>query len=463
MSLIPSNVQDKIIEAMNVWKVPACVIVAFREGSDTDQPEKVVLCYGKDKAGQPIHDQTRFPLSSNTKLFTNMALGHAFRSKGVDWDTPVKEILPDFKGYNDEYTNTWTPKLLASHTSGLPRYDQVIRPELKIDGLYEAFKLLPPVAKPGEQYQYCNLTYTILAKIIEKLSGKSFYEYLKGVIFEPLKMDSTSFDKGNIGISGYMTYPDDKGERQVKEVPYYLDNCRAWDPALGLFTTATDLLKWVEALPSFPDYPLACSSIAIEHVEANDYPNLKEICSYGLGLTQADREGSIIHEHTGDSSGFNSMVVDCPELKIRYGMMCNAIPYVGGCGFRDWLRNTLLDHLTGDDSIDWFKTILDKEKEIAHKPSPSIPATGDQKIIDVVWDNKLYADQKPVLASMGENKFEGCFEVRHWKGGKIEYDTPFQVEMLEDGEKLKVTGITGVGLGLKEADHPMIFVREHAA
>ncbi|WWD08300.1 hypothetical protein V865_006411 [Kwoniella europaea PYCC6329] len=168
------------------------------------------------------------------------------------------------------------------------------------------------------------------------------------------------------------------------------------------------------------------------------------------------------------------------------------MPYrlLGDVGFRDWLRNTSLDHWKGDDSIDWFKPILDKEKEIAHKPSTAIPATGDQKILgkyvcpgfltwditeennlperpecapDVVWDNRLYADQKPVFAIMGENKFEGCFEVRHWKDGKIDFDTPFQVEMLEDGEKLKVTGNTDVGLGLKETDHPMTFVREHAA
>ncbi|OCF54061.1 hypothetical protein L486_08430 [Kwoniella mangroviensis CBS 10435] len=303
-------------------------------------------------------------------------------------------------------------------------------------------------------------------------------------------MDSTSFDKGGIEISGYTTYPDDKGERQVKEVPYYLDQCGAWDPALGLFTNATDLLKWVEALLSFPDYPLACSSIATEHVEANDYPNPKELCSYGLGLTQVCRNGLLLHEHTGDLSGFHSMVVDCPELKIRYAMMCNGIPWAGGCGFRDWLRNTLLDHWTGYDSFEWSKTILDKEKEIAHKPSPFIPATGDQKIIgkcvcpdfltwdiketdnlserpecapDVVWDIKLYADQKAVFASMGDNKFEGCFKVRHWNDGKIQYDTPFQVELMEDYEKLKVSGITGVELGLKEADHPLTFVREQAA
>ena len=69
--------------------------------------------------------QTIFAIGSCTKAFTAFVLGTLVDDGKLEWDTPLVDLLPDFKLYNEYATNHITPLDLINHRSGLPRHDMV--------------------------------------------------------------------------------------------------------------------------------------------------------------------------------------------------------------------------------------------------------------------------------------------------------------------------------------------------
>jgi CubicO group peptidase (beta-lactamase class C family) len=100
--------------------------------------------------------------------------------------------------------------------------------------------------EPGSQYQYSNGGYAILAEIIEKVSGKSYQEYLDEKIFKPLNMNSTGHHKGsdvvpNLAV-GY-----DPLDYEIVKISEYLD------PELlkgsgSLYSTVYDMQIWINSI-----------------------------------------------------------------------------------------------------------------------------------------------------------------------------------------------------------------------
>ncbi|WP_062058683.1 serine hydrolase domain-containing protein [Sediminicola sp. YIK13] len=100
--------------------------------------------------------------------------------------------------------------------------------------------------KPGTQYQYSNGGYAILAEIIEKLSGRTYQDYLNEKIFQPLNMTATGHNRYNDVIPNLAVGYDPSGYNNVKITDFL-------DPELlkgsgSLYSTVQDLQIWVESI-----------------------------------------------------------------------------------------------------------------------------------------------------------------------------------------------------------------------
>ncbi|MHA7130510.1 serine hydrolase domain-containing protein [Algoriphagus namhaensis] len=106
---------------------------------------------------------------------------------------------------------------------------------------------------PGSQYWYINSNYFVAARVVEKVSGKSFAQFIKERITDPLKMSGTVLGKN--GTQG----------RQANEATYYGQgatkgfeynfNLERRDGDAGIVTTASDLLRFVTAIDGNPSRP----------------------------------------------------------------------------------------------------------------------------------------------------------------------------------------------------------------
>lgn len=157
-----------------------------------------------------ITDETLFPIWSMSKPITTVAVMILFEEGKFMLDDPVGKYLPELDSLQcldeegNEYpcNNQVTIRHLLTHESGFGYYPEVH------DGKYylvndknfsdlEDFTIKiaknPLHFEPGTKYQY-GLNTAILGRLIEVISGRGFYDFLKERIFDPLDMPDTDFD-----------------------------------------------------------------------------------------------------------------------------------------------------------------------------------------------------------------------------------------------------------------------------
>ncbi len=191
-----------------------------------------------------LNEHSAFHLASVSKTFTAMATLKLVEQGKLKLDDDVKLFFPNFP------YNGITIRMLLSHRSGLPNYlyfMQQLGWDVKqfsdnTDVLNYLIQYQPPLThQPGTRFSYCNTNYTLLGLIIEKVSGKSYAEFLQHNFFTPLKMNDTYV----------FTMADEQ-----KAMPSYdwrgrKEGLTFLDKGFGdknIYSTARDLLKWDQAL-----------------------------------------------------------------------------------------------------------------------------------------------------------------------------------------------------------------------
>src|SRR4029078_3407377 len=183
-------------------------------------------------------------LASVSKTFTAMAVLKLIELGKLSLDDDVKKFFPGFP-----YDHI-TIKLLLNHRSGLPNYiyfmeqlgwDQS-RHCYNNDVVDYLIQYKPPITSlPDTHFSYCNTNYALLGLIIEKVSGKSYSEFLQDIFFTPLHMFDTYVFSMADSASAMPSY-DWKGRQERLT---YLDTGFG---DKNIYSTPEDLLKWDQAL-----------------------------------------------------------------------------------------------------------------------------------------------------------------------------------------------------------------------
>ena len=249
-----------------------------------------------------INEHSAFHLASTSKTFTAMATLKLAELGKLKLDDSLTSYFPGFP-----YPGI-TVKMLLSHRSGLPNYIYFLHDlgwdETKVstnkDVLDYLIKFKPPVTHlPGTRFNYCNTNYALLALIIEKVSGKSYPEFLQFTFFKPLKMDDTYVFTMADSAKAMPSYD----WRWRPEVFNFLDG-EYGDK--NIYSTPRDLLKWDQALYNNQLF----SKLTLEEAftpYSNEKPGIK---NYGLGWRMnIYPNGKKIIFHTGWWHGNNAILV----------------------------------------------------------------------------------------------------------------------------------------------------------
>jgi CubicO group peptidase (beta-lactamase class C family) len=209
------------------------------------------------------NDGSEFTLASISKVFTSTAILQ-LRDKGkLTLDDPFVKFFHDFP-YPDI-----TIRNLLSHTSGLPDYDLYEEQINKNpDKIFSNKDILPSLKnwkeplhfKPGENWEYSNTNFCLLALLVEKLSGFEFKKYIQKYIFTRAEMNNTYFqtdavNKLDIQKAINYEYPwlFSSKQENVDNLPKYrwrLYNASGFVGQGNIITTTEDLLKFDHALYS---------------------------------------------------------------------------------------------------------------------------------------------------------------------------------------------------------------------
>ncbi|MGA7573072.1 MAG: serine hydrolase domain-containing protein [Terriglobales bacterium] len=228
------------------------------------------------EAAKPMQPDTIFRICSMSKPITSVAVMMLYEEGRFRLEDPISKYLPEFKNpsilvkpaggasYTIPASHEITIRDLLRHTSGItynwnldlgPTYKEanVAHGMLPYDGTIgdsvERLAKLPLLFNPGEHWEY-GLSVDVLGRLVEVVSGKTFDEFLRTRIFEPLGMKDTSFYP-----------PDNKLDRLATAYTYYPD----------------------KGLNRFPDTPITEGPFTY----SADYPykGAKKLFSGGAGLT----------------------------------------------------------------------------------------------------------------------------------------------------------------------------------
>jgi CubicO group peptidase (beta-lactamase class C family) len=191
--------------------------------------------------------QSAFQLASVSKQFTAMAIMLLKERGKLNYDDNVKQFYPEFP-----YEGI-TIRQLLSHRSGLPDYtyfsENFWPDRKKFLTNQEVINIMAkhkpkPFYLPNKRYDYSNTGYSVLAAIVEKVSGMSFDKFMHKEVFMPLGMMHTWIYNGTNGdLIQNQTVGYSAGRRKVEES--YLNGATG---DKGVYSTVEDLFKWDRAL-----------------------------------------------------------------------------------------------------------------------------------------------------------------------------------------------------------------------
>jgi serine-type D-Ala-D-Ala carboxypeptidase/endopeptidase len=193
---IPSNeaIQKLLAERMAHNGVGAVVGVIEPSG------RRVVVHGRSDSAdNRPLDGDTVFQIGSNSKAFVGLVLADMVRRGEVALDDPAQKYLPSgvkmpLRG------RPITLRDLATQRSGLPSMPDNFRLDAEpnpveaysVDDLWQFLSSYQLTREPGEKYEYSNLAFALLGRLLALRAGKEYEALLKERVLDPLGMRSTA-------------------------------------------------------------------------------------------------------------------------------------------------------------------------------------------------------------------------------------------------------------------------------
>lgn len=201
----------------------------------------------------PNKTDTKFNIASLSKIFTKTAIAKLVEQGKLAYDDFVGKHLPDFPS---DIANNVTINHLLTMTSGMSDYwnerFEVSNGKLRsVDDFIRLFIDDPLLFRPGEKRRYSNNGYVVLGKIIEALSGQSYYDYIEENIYKPTGMSNSDHYELDIPVPnlaiGYTKEGLKCSQNASRRSNTFLIGIKG-SPAGGGYSTVDDLLKFDKAL-----------------------------------------------------------------------------------------------------------------------------------------------------------------------------------------------------------------------
>jgi CubicO group peptidase (beta-lactamase class C family) len=332
---IPAFITDSldayVDRALEQWQIPGAAVLIVKDG-------KVVTAkgYGVKEIGtnDKVDENTLFLIGSNTKAFTGTALALLEYEKECRLEDKVVQYLPEFKMKDQWITNELNLIDIVSHRIGMETFQgdfMYWTSDLTADEVIDKFGMLTPTYNFRTKYGYTNAGYAVAGKIIEKISGLSWADYLKEKFFIPLKMDRTKALSVDYSSSENIAKAHTLIDGKMSLLPFKsFDNLA---PCGSISSSINDMTNWITALLDsgrlngetiIPYSVIKRTREPQTFARKSRHPfNKTNYSLYGLGWAMEDYEGRELISHTGGVNGFVTSVTLIPEENLGIVVLTN--------------------------------------------------------------------------------------------------------------------------------------------
>lgn len=271
--------------------------------------------------GEAVTVDTQFAIGSISKSFTALGVAQLVDQGLVDLDTPVIEYLPDFRVADEEATQTLTLRHFLSHSSGLPRADEIWYNErLTRDEIIEDMVNYELTAAPGEIYQYHNQNFVVAARVLEVVTGQTWEDYTREHIFAPLGMDGANFEVEVMQEQPNFAMPHvfDVLEGLVT-IPYF-DGMAAIGPSGSINANILELANY--AILQLGDGTFNGETVVSS--ELLEEMHTEQVEGYAMGWSPSEYKDYETVWHDGGIDGFRSLLVMIPSENMGIMVLTNS-------------------------------------------------------------------------------------------------------------------------------------------
>lgn len=394
------------------WNVPGVAVAVIKDGE---------VCFSECTGYRDVENQlelnadTIIPIASSTKTFTTTVLAALVDEGLLNWDTKIRDYIPEFALMDEYASNHTTPRDLACHRTGLPRHDLMMyKADLSLAELIRRIRFLEPNMEFRSAMQYQNQMFMTLGYLIEKITGKVWTEVVKEKIFIPLGMDRSNFTitdslKDLNYCKGYIRDKD-----SVNELP--LANCDSVGTAGAINSTLNDMIKYLKFHMNkgkVGDIQLisekSLAEIHTPQVVVRDFApwEFKEVdfFCYGLGWFLESYRGHRLAHHGGTITGFQNNLSFMPNDGIGVLVFTNLNRNLT----QEAINYAVYDILLDMERIDWNKRYLNELGKYLGTDDEQQGNTEEHK-----------KKKKPMTCSLDE--YEGTYEDKGYGTLEIKID-----------------------------------------
>ncbi|MFG3342436.1 serine hydrolase domain-containing protein [Glycomyces sp. NPDC048151] len=363
----------------------------------------------------PVDEDTIFTLGSTSKSFTATALVILAEQGKVDFDAPVRRYLPDLRLADERAAATISVGNLLNHTAGFDTWmlrdtgdgDDALA--TYVDHLDE----LTLIAEPGERASYSQAAYNLLGRVIEVVTGKTYEQAVRDLLFEPLGLENTTFFAAEA-----MTRKFSLGHSIDAEGPKVSPTWkvhRAQNPGGGGASSARDLVRWARFHLGDGRAESGERIVSAEALQAMRRQTVElrgSSLGDGFGICWFLREidGAATFAHGGSSVGQFADFIAVPEHDFAIAVTTNAEP--GGTPCNLAIIRWALEHYLG---------LVDRDPEpVAFDAARAAEITGeyevDMMIVSVVDEGdhlSLAARIRPELRAAAPDDMPADCEPAH--------------------------------------------------
>jgi CubicO group peptidase (beta-lactamase class C family) len=308
---------DAIFSEWNAPDSPGCAVLITVDGDPLYRRGHGLASL---EHGAPITSATVFNVGSISKQFTAMAILLLEDEGQLTLDDDIRRYVPELP----DLGTPMTIGHLLTHTSGLREQSHLLALAGWRDGDVVAERdVLDLVTRqraldfaPGEDFQYNNTGYTLLASTVRRVSGLPLRTYADQRILKPLGMAQTFFNDDHTTIvrhraDAYGPGPDGRLYR--------------WMPAsdhvgpTNLFTSVEDLVRWSDNFVR----PRVGSPRLIERLTTPGRLNDGRLHGYACGLEIGRYRGLRLVSHGGIQHGYRARLALYPDQRFAVAILAN--------------------------------------------------------------------------------------------------------------------------------------------
>ena len=265
---------------------------------------------------------TKFRVGSMNKMFTAVAIGQLAQQGKIKLNDPVGKYLTEYP--NPEIASRVTIHHLLTHTGGTgdifgPDFDKNRLTLKELTDYVKLYGARGPEFEPGGKWAYSNYGFILLGAIVEKVSGQSYYDYVRRNIFLPTGMSSTDSSPENEEVRARSVGYTRMGggalpRRNTDALPY------RGTSAGGGYSTVHDLIRFADAL----------TGQKLMNAEYTELFTTGKAAAgagkYAYGFFDVTEEGVRYFGHGGGAPGMNGDLRIFPDSRYVVAVLSNLDP-----------------------------------------------------------------------------------------------------------------------------------------